>query len=99
MIADATLWRFHVFLVFAVIAVVIDRRAMLVSGLTYAGIAFGSLLRQTGLSDMTAPATLLALGIFVLLLSAGWRALRRAVLLPFPISIARLLPSPLRTQS
>jgi hypothetical protein len=85
-----------VFFVFSFVAVAIDRRAMLVSGLVYAGVALGSLLRHTGLTDLTLPATLLALGIFVLLLSAGWRPLRRAVLLLFPSPLARRLPSPLR---
>jgi hypothetical protein len=88
-----------VFLIFALAAIAIDRRAILVSGLTYAGIAFGSLLRQTGVSDMTIPATLLALGVFVLILSAGWQWLRRVVLLLFPAPIARRLPSPLRNPS
>ncbi|HLJ72535.1 MAG TPA: hypothetical protein VKU03_14545 [Roseiarcus sp.] len=88
-----------VFLVFALVAVAIDRRAMLVSGLVYAGVAFGSLLRQTGLSDMNIPATLLALGVFVLLLSAGWQPLRRAILRFFPSPLARRLPHPVRNPS
>ena len=64
------------FLALSFVAVLIDRRAMLVSGLTYAGIAFWTLIRQAGFSDMTTPLTILALGAFVLLLSAGWRPLR-----------------------
>jgi hypothetical protein len=83
-----------IFLLFALVAVAIDRRAMLVSGLTYAGIAFGSLVRQIGFSDFTIPSTLLALGAFVLLLSAGWQPLRRAVLRFFPAPISRRLPRP-----
>jgi hypothetical protein len=85
-----------VFLIFALVAIVIDRRAMLVSGLTYAGLAFGSLFKQTGLTDFTLPATLLALGSFVLLLSAGWQPLRRLVLRLFPAAILRRLPHPVR---
>lgn len=85
-----------VFLVFALAAVVIDRRAMLVSGLIYAGVAFGSLLRQTGLADLNVPATLLTLGVFVLLLSAGWQPLRRAILHLFPAPLARRLPNAVR---
>jgi hypothetical protein len=72
---------------FAFVAVVVDRRALLVSGLTYAGFALGSLLRQTGLSDSMIPATLLALGVFVLLLSAGWLPLRRFVLQIVPSAL------------
>jgi hypothetical protein len=88
-----------IFLVFAFVAVAIDRRAMLVSGLVYAGIAFGTLLRKTGFSDLTVPSTLLALGIFVLTLSAGWQPLRRAVLRLFPAPILRRLPRPLHRPS
>lgn len=85
-----------VFFIFALVAIVIDRRAMLVSGLTYAGLAFSSLFKQTGLTDFTLPATLLALGTFVLLLSAGWQPLRRLVLQLLPAAILRRLPRPVR---
>ena len=69
-----------VFLALSFVAVLIDRRALLVSGLAYAGVAFWTLIRQAGLSDMTTPLTLLVLGAFVLLLSAGWRPLRAGIL-------------------
>ena len=58
-----------VFLALSFVAVLIDRRAMLVSGLSYAGVAFWALIRQAGYSDMTTPLTILTLGAFVLLLS------------------------------
>lgn len=83
-----------VFLIFALVAVAIDRRALLVSGLVYAGIAFGTLLRQTGFANLMLPATLLALGAFVLVLSAGWQALRRTIWRLFPAPLARCLPPP-----
>jgi hypothetical protein len=81
-----------VFLVLSLIAILIDRRAMLVSGLSYAGYAFSTLIREAGFSDMTTPATILALGAFVLLLSAGWRPLRTAILNVTPSAIAQRLP-------
>ncbi len=81
-----------VFLALSFVAVLIDRRAMLVSGLTYAGIAFWTLIRQAGLSDMTTPFTILALGAFVLLLSAGWRPLRAVILTMLPIGLTHRLP-------
>jgi hypothetical protein len=83
-----------IFLVFALVAVAIDRRALLVSGLIYAGIAFGTLLRQTGFADLMLPATMLALGAFVLVLSAGWQPLRRTIWHLFPVPLARRLPPP-----
>ena len=68
--------------------------ALLVSGLTYAGIAFWTLISQAGLSDMTTPLTLLVLGTFVLLLSAGWRPLRAGILATIPSALTRRLPQP-----
>lgn len=81
-----------VFLALSFVAVLIDRRAMLVSGLSYAGVAFWALIRQAGISDMTTPLTLLALGAFVLLLSAGWRPLRAGILSMVPATFTQYLP-------
>jgi len=80
-----------VFLVLSFVAIVIDRRAILVSGLSDAGVAFWTLIREAGFSDMT-PITLLALGAFVLLLSAGWRPLRAAIGGIMPSVLMRRLP-------
>jgi hypothetical protein len=81
-----------VFLTLSFVAVLIDRRAILVSGLAYAGVAFWTLIREAGLSDMTTPLTLLTLGAFVLLLSAGWRPLRTGILSNVPSALTRRLP-------
>ncbi|WP_315836494.1 hypothetical protein [Bradyrhizobium prioriisuperbiae] len=81
-----------VFLALSLVAVLIDRRAMLVSGLAYTGYAFATLFRAAGFSDITTPATLLVLGAFVLLLSAGWRPLRAAVWRVTPSVLTRRLP-------
>lgn len=81
-----------VFLALGVIAVLIDRRALLVSGLSYAGFALGSLLQTAALSADRIPLTLLALGLFVLLLSAAWRPLRGALLQLLPGGLVRRLP-------
>jgi hypothetical protein len=80
------------FLALSVVAILIDRRAMLVSGLSYAGVAFWALIRQSGISDMTIPLTILVLGAFVLLLSAGWRPLRAGILSIVPPTLTRHLP-------
>jgi hypothetical protein len=85
-----------VFLALGLVAVVIDRRAMLVSGLTYAGVAFGTIISKSGLGgDRIVPATLLALGAFILLLSAGWAPLRARLLHLLPAPLSRRLPNPL----
>jgi hypothetical protein len=81
-------------LAFAVVALVIDRRALLVSGLVYTGFALGALIRDAGFGEDgdTTPAALLALGAFVLLLSAGWRPLRALLLNLLPARLAARLP-------
>jgi MFS family permease len=84
-----------VFLGLGLIAVIVDRRAILLSGLAYAGFAFGALIHQSGLEYETIPATLLALGVFVLALSAGWRPLRHAALRLLPERLTQRLPHPL----
>lgn len=81
--------------VLTVVALATDRRAILVSGLVYAGFAFGTLIRQAGFSGGILPASLLALGAFILLLSAGWHPLRRRVLRALPRPWAARLPHPL----
>jgi hypothetical protein len=77
-----------------IVAILIDRRALLVSGLAYAGIAFASLVRDSGVSGSTTPLTILVLGAFILLISALWHPLRRAVLSILPAGLARRLPNP-----
>ena len=82
------------FLALGIIAILIDRRALLVSGLAYAGIAFWTLIRQAGVTDVTTPLTLLILGAFVLLLSAGWKPLQAGMLGLTPSALTRRLPRP-----
>jgi hypothetical protein len=88
-----------VFLCLGAVAVLIDRRALLVSGLAYAGFALLSLIRQTGLTDLQSPITVLALGAFVLALSAFWRPLRGAFLRRLPPWLAERVPHPLVTST
>jgi hypothetical protein len=83
-----------VFLALSIVAILIDRRALLVSGLAYAGVAFATLIRQAGVTDITTPLTVLTLGAFVLLLSAGWKPLRAGILRLAPSALTRRLPQP-----
>ena len=84
-----------IFLILGMVAVIIDRRAILVSGLVYAGAAYGSLIRTFGVTNYIIPIVLLSLGAFILLLSAGWQPLRRALLKRLPARLAGRLPHPL----
>jgi hypothetical protein len=74
-----------IFAVLGLVAIVIDRRALLVSGLTYAGIAIGYLLSQSVEQGMGLSLTLLLLAGLVLGLSAGWRSLRHAIVPRLPL--------------
>jgi hypothetical protein len=78
-----------VFTLLGLVAIVIDRRALLVSGLTYAGIAIGYLLSQSVAQEMGLSLTLLGLAVLVLGLSAGWRSLRRILLPVLPLGRLR----------
>ena len=82
-----------IFLGLAIVAVLVDRRAVLVSGLAYAGIAFSSLVTQIGFSQGVVPLTMLVLGALVLSLSAGWHGLRHRLLTLLPAGLVRRLPS------
>jgi hypothetical protein len=77
------------FAVLGLVAIVIDRRALLVSGLTYAGIAIGYLLSQGIEEGLGLSLTLLVLAALVLGLSAGWKSLRRALLPLLPLDAIR----------
>lgn len=91
----AAAWRMlATFAGLGLVAVLVDRRALLVSGLAYAGIAFASLVRDSGVAGSSTPLTILVLGAFILLLSALWHPLRRAVLAMLPAGLARRLPNP-----
>ncbi len=84
------------FAAIALISVLIDRRSFLVAGLSYAGVAFRSLLGGVGFVESALPGTLLILGAIILLLSAGWPFLRRLLMNFVPAPMALRLP-PTRT--
>jgi hypothetical protein len=67
-----------------VIALVIDRRALMVSGIGYLGFALMTLMREVTAGRTTAALVLVVLGVVVLALALGWKQLRRALLGPFP---------------
>jgi hypothetical protein len=76
----------------AIIAVLIDRRALLVSGLAYLGWAVGSMLIDVGGGPSTLAATLVIVGAIVLTLGVGWVPLRRALLAVLSPQISNRLP-------
>jgi hypothetical protein len=81
------------FFVLALVALAADRRAILVSGLLYAGVAISYLGETRGLSsDAPIALALLLLGALILALSAGWRVIRQTLLMALPTAIRRVLP-------
>jgi hypothetical protein len=82
-------------LALALIAVLIDRRALLVSTLSYLGIVIAYAIRNAGVNapvDEIFFSTLVLLGVLVLVLGVGWQPLRRALMLALPKSLLDRLP-------
>ncbi len=79
-----------VLFVLGVVALIIDRRAMLVAGLAYLGIAIAVLVREAQVDTGSVFAiTLLFLGAAVVVLGTGWRSARCAI-------VETLVPANLR---
>ena len=81
-----------VYLVLTVLALAIDRRALLVSALGYVIYAIQSLIGSGGDISAGFGATTLIIGLFLVLLSAAWRPVRAAVLGLLPAGVRGRLP-------
>jgi hypothetical protein len=79
---------------FALVALAIDRRALLVSSLAYVLFALYRLFETVGAIGLSAALTALVIGSALLLLSAFWQVARRKVLNFVPANLARQLPMP-----
>ncbi|WP_066798889.1 hypothetical protein [Sphingomonas soli] len=67
------------YVAFACIALAVDRRALLVSSLVYVLWAMYALFQQSGAVELAAALTALVIGSALLMLSAFWQPMRRAV--------------------
>ncbi len=67
------------YIAFALVALAIDRRALLVSGLAYVLFALYSLFESGGAVELSAAFTALVIGSALLTLSAFWQPMRRIV--------------------
>jgi len=83
---------FAVFIAFSVVALVVDRRALLVSSLGYLIYASTTLLRVTDWETSAIAVAILLVGAMVLMLSAAWRVLRRLLLQALPSFITTRVP-------
>lgn len=80
------------YVVLAVVALAIDRRALLVSALAYVLWAINALFRESGAVELSVALTALVIGSALLLLSAFWPNARRAVVGPLPEGLREKLP-------
>ncbi|MDK9695908.1 MAG: hypothetical protein OEL76_05935 [Siculibacillus sp.] len=87
------------FVVIAFVALVVDRRALLVSGLLYLGVSIGVLIERSGWTpSVGAPLTVGVVGAVILVIAVGWRPLRAAALRLAPASVRALVPLPASPQ-
>lgn len=79
----------------AIVALLIDRRAMLVAGLGTLGYAVGVIITAANLDvGLVLSLTLVLIGTAVLLLGTGWQRTRRVLLRLVPQGLAQRLPPP-----
>ena len=82
-----------VYIVFGLIALAVDRRALLVSALAYVLIALTFLFREFGAVELNFALTALVIGSALLTLSALWTPIRAAVVRNLPGSVQQRLPA------
>ncbi|HSW20002.1 MAG TPA: hypothetical protein VLJ86_22475 [Ramlibacter sp.] len=80
------------YLLLAAVALVVDRRAMMVSALAYVLFALTSLFKEFGLVNASMALTALLIGSALLLLSAIWAQARAQLLRPLPTAWRGRLP-------
>lgn len=81
-----------VYLAMGLIALAVDRRALLVSALIYVLFALGSLFERFGAVELNVALTALVIGSALLMLSAFWTPIRRAVVGGLPGHVQARLP-------
>lgn len=80
------------YLLFGVVALAIDRRALLVSSLAYVLWALSALFRHAGAVELSFALTALVIGSALLLLSAFWHTARRHIVDGLPKTLQLRLP-------
>ena len=80
------------YIALGVVALAIDRRALLVSALAYVLIALSALFREFGAVSLNVALTALVIGSALLMLSAYWTNVRASVLALLPESLRDRLP-------
>jgi MFS family permease len=88
-----------IYVLFGLIALAIDRRALLVSALAYVLFALTQLFREFGAVELNVALTAFVIGSALLLLSAFWQNARAVVVGMLPDNLANQLPATTRTVS
>lgn len=80
------------YVLFGILALAVDRRALLVSSLAYVLYALAGLFKQAGAVSLHVALTALVIGSALLLLSAFWHNVRRMVVNGLPADLRDKLP-------
>ncbi|MBU0823291.1 MAG: hypothetical protein KKB78_02485, partial [Alphaproteobacteria bacterium] len=88
-----------IYVLFGLIALAIDRRALLVSALAYVLFALTQLFREFGAVELNVALTAFVIGSALLLLSAFWQNARTVVVGMLPDNLANQLPATTRSVS
>jgi hypothetical protein len=81
------------YVLFGLVALAVDRRALLVSSLAYVLYALAELFRQAGAVSLNIALTALVIGSALLMLSAFWHSVRRIVVSILPGELQAKLPA------
>ncbi len=81
-----------IYVLMGVVALAVDRRALLVSALAYVLLAMTYLFRQFGMVELNVALTGLVIGSALLALSAFWTPIRSALVLQLPGNLRARLP-------
>lgn len=81
-----------IYLLLGLVALAIDRRALLVSALAYVLTAMSALFKAAGSAGISFALTALVIGSLLLLLSAFWHSARRPLIAALPAGLRARLP-------
>ncbi|WP_423142257.1 hypothetical protein ACOYW6_02580 [Parablastomonas sp. CN1-191] len=83
-----------IYALLGLVALAVDRRALLVSALAYVLISMTWLFRQFGMVELNFAITGLVIGSALLMLSAFWSTIRAAIVTQLPVGVQARLPEP-----
>lgn len=94
--AGSALGVLAIYVLLGLVALAVDRRALLVSALAYVLLALTWLFREFGVVELNVAITGLVIGSALLCLSAFWAPIRRAVVEQLPAAMRDRLPAAMR---